>query len=127
MARAALFPSVPVARPPIPGADNTRTSAIRRAGSTLDGAGRPAVACERSGWTAVSDVTTVTARRRQTAAALERFERRVAIVAENAGLDRGRLLDWILAWAGLSAAFHIEDGESPLGAMAIAELAAARR
>lgn len=62
------------------------------------------------------------------AAEPERFEHRVAIVvAEQVGLDRARLLDWILAWAGLSAAFHIEDGESPQGALAFAELAAARR
>jgi streptomycin 6-kinase len=32
-----------------------------------------------------------------------RFERRVAIVSELAGLERSRLVRWILAWSGLSA------------------------
>ena len=56
-----------------------------------------------------------------------RFNRRMMVVAEEARLDRARLLDWILAWAGLSAAFHIEDGEKPDAALKIAELAAAGR
>ena len=38
------------------------------------------------------------------------FERRLEIVAEEAGLPRQRLLRWILAWAGLSAAWFIGDG-----------------
>jgi streptomycin 6-kinase len=63
----------------------------------------------------------------QVAAGPERFDRRLAIVAELARLDRARLLDWILAWAGLSAAFHLEDGEDPGGALAIARLADSRR
>src|SRR5690606_6680990 len=39
-----------------------------------------------------------------------RFARRLEIVAEAAGLDRRRLLQWILAWAGLSAAWYLGDG-----------------
>jgi streptomycin 6-kinase len=54
-----------------------------------------------------------------------RFARRVAIICEEAGLDRARLLQWSLAWSGLSAAWFLDDnlpGDTPL---AIAELAAA--
>lgn len=32
-----------------------------------------------------------------------RFDRRLAIVTEHAGIDRGRLIAWIMAWSGLSA------------------------
>ncbi|MFM0366662.1 aminoglycoside phosphotransferase family protein [Paraburkholderia sediminicola] len=42
-----------------------------------------------------------------------RFERRVERVAQIAGLDRNRLLQWILAWSGLSAAWILETGETP--------------
>ncbi|MDR8397163.1 phosphotransferase [Paraburkholderia sp. USG1] len=41
------------------------------------------------------------------------FERRVERVARIAGLDRHRLLQWILAWSGLSAAWILETGEMP--------------
>lgn len=39
------------------------------------------------------------------------FERRLEIVTEAAGLDRERLLKWIFAFAGLSAAWIYGDGE----------------
>ncbi|MCX4153143.1 MULTISPECIES: aminoglycoside phosphotransferase family protein [Paraburkholderia] len=42
-----------------------------------------------------------------------RIERRVERVAHIAGLDRHRLLQWILAWSGLSAAWILETGETP--------------
>jgi streptomycin 6-kinase len=42
-----------------------------------------------------------------------RFGRRVERVAQIAGLDRRRLLQWILAWSGLSAAWILETGEAP--------------
>jgi len=42
-----------------------------------------------------------------------RFERRVERVARMAGLDRRRLLQWIRAWSGLSAAWILETGETP--------------
>ncbi|WP_328807341.1 aminoglycoside phosphotransferase family protein [Paraburkholderia elongata] len=42
-----------------------------------------------------------------------RFERRVERVAQIAGLDRRRLLQWILAWSGLSSAWILETGETP--------------
>jgi streptomycin 6-kinase len=47
------------------------------------------------------------------------------VVAAAAGLERGRLLKWILAYAGLSAAWTLGDGEEPTLALAVAELAAA--
>jgi streptomycin 6-kinase len=56
-----------------------------------------------------------------------RFARQVAVVAEAAGLERGRLLQWIVAWAGLSAAWLIEDGEDEHvePTLNVAEIAAA--
>lgn len=55
-----------------------------------------------------------------------RFARRLEVVSEAAGLERQRLLRWILAWTGLSAAWFLGDGD-PLAAidLRIAELAAA--
>ena len=53
------------------------------------------------------------------------FQRRIEVVAEAAGLDRKRLVQWVLAWAGLSAAWLLKDrisSETPLG---VAKLAAA--
>lgn len=58
---------------------------------------------------------------------LERFQRRLDIVVEHARLERRRLLRWIVAWTGLSAAWLIGDGDpaevdKQVGAMAMAEL-----
>ena len=39
-----------------------------------------------------------------------RFEHQVEVLAAAASVDRRRLLDWTLAFAGLSAAWHIADG-----------------
>jgi len=61
----------------------------------------------------------------ETAAAPDRFARRVEIVTEAAGLNRNRLLQWILAWSGLSAAWMIDDDISPGSTLKIAQLAAA--
>jgi streptomycin 6-kinase len=55
----------------------------------------------------------------------DRFARRVAIVAAAAGLERTRLLRWILAWTGLSAAWFLGDGDSAAIDFEIAALAAA--
>ena len=59
----------------------------------------------------------------------ERFHRRLVVVAEAAGLERCRLLQWILAWTGLSAAWFLAE-KDPLAevdlrvaALAAAELA----
>ncbi|AUC97062.1 APH(6) family putative aminoglycoside O-phosphotransferase [Bradyrhizobium sp. SK17] len=55
-----------------------------------------------------------------------RFARRLEIVVEAARLDRRRLLSWIVAWTGLSAAWFLGD-EDPLAEidLQIASLAAA--
>ena len=52
-----------------------------------------------------------------------RLEQQATIVAEAAGLDRSRLIKWILAYAGLSAAWHIEDGGDPELAITVANIA----
>ncbi len=53
-----------------------------------------------------------------------RLARQASVVAEAAGLERERLLKWILAYAGLSAGWTLGDGEWPELALAVAELAA---
>ncbi|MBN9076504.1 MAG: APH(6) family putative aminoglycoside O-phosphotransferase [Rhizobiales bacterium 65-79] len=55
-----------------------------------------------------------------------RFARRLEVVTEAAKLDRLRLLCWILAWTGLSAAWYLSDGD-PMAEidLHIARLAAA--
>lgn len=55
-----------------------------------------------------------------------RFARRLDIVVEAARLDRRRLLSWIVAWTGLSAAWLLGD-DDPLAEinLQIANLAAA--
>jgi streptomycin 6-kinase len=55
----------------------------------------------------------------------DRFRRRVEIVAERADLERDRLLNWILAYCGLSAAWLIADGEDAAVDFQIAALVAA--
>lgn len=51
------------------------------------------------------------------------FHRRVEQVCRLAGLEHRRLLQWILAWAGLSAAWFMEEGEAA-DILRVAELAA---
>jgi streptomycin 6-kinase len=62
----------------------------------------------------------------QTATSPGRLARRIVVVADAAGLQRKRLLRWILAWAGLSAAWHLADGTSPETALVVGEIAAAQ-
>jgi streptomycin 6-kinase len=52
-----------------------------------------------------------------------RFSRRLDIAVERSGLERRRLLQWIVAWTGLSAAWWIGDGGNPEIDFRIAELA----
>jgi streptomycin 6-kinase len=54
-----------------------------------------------------------------------RFGRQVEMLAAAASLDRRRLLDWTLAFAGLSAAWHLADGTPADLDFAVAALAAA--
>ena len=53
------------------------------------------------------------------------LKRRLGIVAGGADLDPGRLLLWVVAYAGLSAAWTINDGGDPTNALEIASLAQA--
>lgn len=59
----------------------------------------------------------------ETALAPGRFARQVAVIAEAAELDQVRLLQWTLAFTGLSAAWILGDGDEPALDLAIAELA----
>ena len=59
-----------------------------------------------------------------TVTAPARLARQVDTVAAAAGLDRLRLVRWILAYAGLSAAWSLVDGDDPGLALQVAALAA---
>ncbi len=61
----------------------------------------------------------------EVATAAGRLARQAAIIAEASGLERRRLLQWALAYAGLSAAWFLNDGEAPELPLAVAEAAAA--
>lgn len=61
----------------------------------------------------------------RTALSPKRFERQLAIICACAALERRRLLEWALAFAGLSASWHLADGTSPDLDLEIARLAAA--
>lgn len=62
---------------------------------------------------------------RETATAPGRLARQADVVAEAAGIERGRLLKWILAYACLSVAWSLEDGDDPGVALTVAEIASA--
>jgi streptomycin 6-kinase len=53
------------------------------------------------------------------------FAQRLLVVAEAANIERQRLLQWILAWTGLSAAWFLGDGDAAEIDFRVAELAAA--
>ena len=59
------------------------------------------------------------------ARAAGRLARQATIIAEAAQLERARLLRWIFAYAGLSAAWILGDGDDPILDLTIAEIAAA--
>jgi streptomycin 6-kinase len=54
-----------------------------------------------------------------------RLARQASVIAKAAQLDRRRLLQWALAFTGLSAAWIIGDGDDPVLDLAVADLAAA--
>ena len=54
-----------------------------------------------------------------------RLQRQAAVVCDAAGIERERLLKWILAYAGLSASWMLADGGDAELPMAVAEIAAA--
>lgn len=58
----------------------------------------------------------------------QRFERQVKVVAEASGLEQRRLLQWVLAFAGLSAAWFLEDDDAQAaqGQLQVAKLAASQ-
>lgn len=55
----------------------------------------------------------------------QRLVKQVTLVAKTASLDKKRLLQWILAYAGFSAAWSIEESKSSDLALAVAKIAAA--
>lgn len=55
-----------------------------------------------------------------------RFERQLEIVIEASGLQRKRLLQWIMAYAGLSAVWFLDDGQAADSALAVAAMASAQ-
>jgi streptomycin 6-kinase len=59
-----------------------------------------------------------------TATAPDRLAKQADIVAETANIERARLLQWVLAYAGLSASWSLEDGDDPMLALTVAEIAA---
>ena len=61
----------------------------------------------------------------ETAAAPGRLARRVELISASADVDPRRLLTWIVAYAGLSAAWTLGDGGDPTSALTIGEIAAA--
>jgi streptomycin 6-kinase len=61
----------------------------------------------------------------ETALAPGRLARQVAVTCDAAGLERQRMLSWVLAYAGLSASWTLEDGKDASPALAIAEIAVA--
>ena len=63
----------------------------------------------------------------KTATAPGTLARRAAIVADAAGLERRRLLQWVLAYSGLSTAWSFEDGGGAESVLTIATQAAALR
>lgn len=62
---------------------------------------------------------------RKTALAPGRLQQRLDVVVQAAGVDRQRQLQWILAYAGLSAVWCLDDNINPIIDLAIAEIAAA--
>jgi streptomycin 6-kinase len=54
-----------------------------------------------------------------------RFTRQVDVLASAAGLERRRLIEWTLAFAGLSAAWLVADGEPATLDLAVTRLAGA--
>ncbi|MFR0688401.1 aminoglycoside phosphotransferase family protein [Enterobacterales bacterium AE_CKDN230030158-1A_HGKHYDSX7] len=54
-----------------------------------------------------------------------RFLRQLDVIVEHARVDRQRLLEWVLAFAGLSAAWFLDDGMAAASDLAVAQLAAA--
>lgn len=59
----------------------------------------------------------------QTALLKGRLSKQVAVITKAAELDRTRFLKWVIAWAGLSASWMMNDGEDAKFRLTIAQLA----
>jgi streptomycin 6-kinase len=57
------------------------------------------------------------------AASTSRLSRQVKLIAKEAALDPKRLLNWIIAWAGLSAAWILNDGGDATLPLTVAQIA----
>jgi len=99
-------------------------------GNVLDGAGRGWLAIDPKGLhgeRAFDYANIFCNPDRATATAPGRLARRLDTVSEAAHLDRGRLLKWVVAYAGLSAAWSLEDGEDAALALTVMRLAGPAR
>jgi len=97
-------------------------------GNVLDGGERGWLAIDPKGLLGERTFDFVNILRNPDAAAAlapGRFDRQVEVLAAAASLERRRLLDWTLAFAGLSAAWHLADGTPADLYFAIAALVAA--
>jgi len=57
------------------------------------------------------------------AASPARLSRQVKLIADEAALDPKRLLNWIIAWTGLSAVWTLNDGEDATLPLTVAQIA----
>ena len=97
-------------------------------GNVLDGGERGWLAIDPKGLLGERTFDFVNILRNPDAAVAQapgRFNRQVEVLAAAASVERRRLLDWTLAFAGLSAAWHLADGTPADLDFAIAALAAA--
>jgi streptomycin 6-kinase len=97
-------------------------------GNVLDGGERGWLAIDPKGLLGERTFDFVNILRNPDAAAAlapGRFNRQVALLAAAASVERQRLLDWTLAFAGLSAAWHLAEGTPADLDFAVAALAAA--
>jgi streptomycin 6-kinase len=61
----------------------------------------------------------------KTAAAPGRLARQASVIAKEAGIERERLIRWLVAFSGLSAAWHLAEGDDPKPDLAMIEIAKA--
>jgi streptomycin 6-kinase len=54
-----------------------------------------------------------------------RVAHRATVLSDLTGIDRNRLLQWVVAYCGLSASWHLEDGTDPIRPITIANRARA--
>jgi streptomycin 6-kinase len=97
-------------------------------GNVLDGGDRGWLAIDPKGLSGERTFDFVNILRNpdaELALAAGRFHRQVEVLAAAAMVERHRLLDWTLAFAGLSAAWHLSEGTPADLDFAIAALAAA--